>query len=247
MTVDPLGLMSEVDRATERLLRNVADLPELEAPSRLPGWSRGALLARIIDNAEAYAAVLTAVAQGREPPRVTDLPATPARPATALPTGPHTDQHADLLARLRASAAHFAEAVATMPLTAWRVDVVCRRALRRPAAALLWERLRVVELHHVDLDVGYSPADWSDGFSHRLLHDLVTECGKRDAPPLVLSPLGAGHPLMIGKLMIGTAADGVPTVRGPVRHLAGWLSGRGDGDGLTVVPEGPLPSPPISM
>ena len=154
MTVDPLGLMSEVDRVyLSGYSGTWRTSPELKAPSRLPGWSRGALLAHIINNAEAYAAVLTAVAQGREPPRVTDLPATPARPATALPTGPRTDQHADLLARLRASAAHFAEAVATMPLTAWRVGVVCRRALRRPAAALLWERLRVVELHHVDLDV----------------------------------------------------------------------------------------------
>ena len=236
MTVDPLGLMSEVDRATERLLRNVADLrdADLEAPSRLTGWSRGALLARIADNARTAAALLTAAAHGHvaphATPRVTDTP-----PPAAGSVAAH-------LRDLRASADQFADAAAAMPLAAWGVEVTYGDAPPRPAAALIWDRLRVVELHHVDLDVGYSTADWSEAFSHRLLHDVVTGCGDRRIPPVVLAPIGTGHPLMIG-----TATDGVPTVRGPLTRLAGWLTGRGDGDGLTVEPEGPLPSPPIWM
>ncbi|SDZ10274.1 maleylpyruvate isomerase [Micromonospora pattaloongensis] len=239
MTVDPLGLMAEVDRATDRLLRTVAGLrdDELRTPSLLPGWTRGHVLAHIARNADGYVDLLTAAATGaRVPQRVS---------VAARDTDIEADAHRPLaahLADLRDSASRFADAVNAMPAPGWRVEVEPSLGPRRPAAMLMWGRLREVEVHHVDLRAGYTAADWPEAFSHRLLHEVVTGYGGRgDAPPLVLSPADAGHALMIGE------ADGAPRVSGPAHSLAGWLTGRGDGDGLTIAPTGPLPTPPIWM
>jgi hypothetical protein len=58
------------------------------------------------------------------------------------------------------------------------------------AAMLPWARLREVEVHHVDLDAGYTPEDWSDAFALRLLREIVTGA-KPDAPAMVLRPFGS--------------------------------------------------------
>ena len=51
------------------------------------------------------------------------------------------------------------------------------RVRRRRATAYGWEipllRIREVEIHHVDLDAGYTPAHWSDDFVHRTLDQLA--------------------------------------------------------------------------
>src|SRR5690242_1563651 len=54
MTMDPLVLIDEVDRATERLLTTVGELDDdqLAAPSLLPGWSRGHVVTHIARNAD---------------------------------------------------------------------------------------------------------------------------------------------------------------------------------------------------
>ena len=39
------------------------------------------------------------------------------------------------------------------------------RGNTHPAWYTLWRRLTEVELHHVDLGVGYRPADWPEPFA----------------------------------------------------------------------------------
>jgi maleylpyruvate isomerase len=236
VTADPLVLLTEVDRATQRLLRTAEplDAADMAAPSLLPGWSRAHVLTHLARQADSLVNLLTAARTGED---ILQYPSAAARDAD-IEAGAGRPP-AELLTDLRAAATRFAEAAAAMPPEAWAAVVRTSRG-PRVAATLPWGRLREVEVHHVDLVAGYRPASWSDGFSHRLLHEVATDMGeRRGAPAMVLHPLETGHELTIGK------ADGAPTVTSPVRELAAWLAGRTRGEGLRVAPEGPLPVPPV--
>ncbi|TDB69889.1 maleylpyruvate isomerase family mycothiol-dependent enzyme, partial [Micromonospora sp. KC721] len=139
---------------------------------------------------------------------------------------------------LRRSAERFTEAVAAMPVGAWSATVETHRG-PWPAAMLVWGRLREVEVHHVDLAVGYRPADWPPAFAQHLLHEVVSNLtGRADTPAMVLRFDGTRHALVIGE------PEGAPVVTGPPAELAAWLIGRSRGDTLAVTPDGPLPTPP---
>lgn len=236
MTTDPLALGPELDQATERMLTTAAGLDDaaLAGPSRLPGWTRGHVLAHLARNADSYVNLLTSARTGQHIPpyaspqaRVDGIEAGAGRPL------------AEQLDDLRETAERLRQAVAAMPPEAWAVAVETYRGPRLAATAV-WGRLREVEVHHVDLASGYAPADWSEAFGYRLLREVVADLGRRDgAPQLVLRPEGTGHPLTIGA--------GGPEVTGSVQKLAGWLTGRGDGGGLHVDPPGPLPALPDWM
>nr|WP_230415388.1 maleylpyruvate isomerase family mycothiol-dependent enzyme [Micromonospora tarapacensis] len=233
--MDPLLLTGEVDDATARLLRTAAGLDpaDLAAPSLLPGWSRGHVLAHLARNADGFVNLLASAGTGRPIPmyasaaaRTADISAGASRP---------TEEHLD---DLRRSADRFAEAVAAMPVQAWAATVETRRG-PWPAALLVWGRLRELEIHHVDLAAGYRPADWSTHFGQRLLHEVAGGfAGRDDAPPMVLRFDGSSHELVIGD------RERAPVVAGSAADLAAWLTGRDTGGTLTVTPDGQLPRPP---
>ncbi|HEX8343480.1 MAG TPA: maleylpyruvate isomerase family mycothiol-dependent enzyme [Actinoplanes sp.] len=232
MTMDPLVLMTDVETATERLLRNAAALDgaAVAEPSRLPGWTRGHVLTHLARNADAYTNLLTWARTGVETPAY----ATATARAEGIETGagrPVDDQIADL----RAAAERFADAAAAMPAQAWTFVLP---ATGLPAAAVPWGRLREVEVHHVDLDAGYTPEDWTEAFAHRLLREIVGKVSAHpETPALVLRPDGVEHAVTLGD------PAGATTVSGPVRSIAAWLAGRDDGSSLRVSPEGTLPTP----
>jgi len=228
--MDPLVLLTDVDRATDNLLRAAADLDPavVSAPSLLPGWTVGHVLTHIARNADAYTNLLTWARTGVETPAY----ASPAAREAAIAEGagrPLREQLADI----RAAHDRFADAGAAMPAQAWTFQL---DFIKLPAAGVPWARLREVEVHHVDLGRGYTPADWSDAFALRLLREVVTTASP-EFPPMILRPYGIDHPLTIG------TADEPPVVGGPTKSLAAWLSGRGDGADLTVSPDGELPTP----
>jgi maleylpyruvate isomerase len=239
VSVDPLVLMTEVDRATDRLLTTVAGFdgePAVNAPSLLPGWTRGHVLAHVARNADGLTNLLTWARTGVMSPQYASSRSREADIAAGAPRPP-TEQLDDV----RESAARFADAAARMPAAGWSVLLDIPGAPQR-AARVVWRRLREVEVHHVDLDAGYTSADWPDAFSHRLLHEVVAGFADRsDAPRLRLRPDGLGHELVIGD------PDAAPAVSGPAHALAAWLTGRSSGGGLTVVPDAPLPVPPAWM
>ncbi|MGN9775756.1 maleylpyruvate isomerase family mycothiol-dependent enzyme [Micromonospora sp. H33] len=235
MTTDPLLLTGEVDDATARLLRTAAtfDEADLAAPSLLPGWTRGHVLAHLARNADGFVNLLTAARTGERIPMYASAAARNADIEAGAPRPP--DVHLD---DLRRTADRFAEAVAAMPVEAWGVTVETRRG-PWPAAMLVWGRLREIEVHHVDLAAGYRPADWPEAFGHRLLHEVATGLAERpDAPPMVLRFDGSRHELVVGD------RSAAPTVTGAAPELAAWLIGRSPGTVLTVTPDGPLPTPP---
>jgi maleylpyruvate isomerase len=103
----------------------------------------------------------------------------------------------------------------------------------------VWGRLREVEVHHVDLALGYRPDDWTTAFSQRLLRELVHQLDARpETTALVLHPTDLDHPLTIG------GGPDARQVSGPSAELAAWLAGRSAGETLVFSPAGAPPSPP---
>ncbi|SCG45860.1 maleylpyruvate isomerase family mycothiol-dependent enzyme [Micromonospora coxensis] len=235
MTTDPLLLAGEVDDATARLLRTVdsLDAAAVAAPSLLPGWTRGHVLAHLARNADGFVNLLTSARTGEQLP----MYASPTARAADIEAGAARSPEAHL-DDLRRSAQRFAEAVAAVPAQAWSATVETRRG-PWPAAMLVWGRLREIEVHHVDLAAGYRPADWPPAFAGHLLHEVAGGLAERaDAPAMVLRYDGSRHELAIGE------RTNAPLVTGPPAELAAWLIGRSSGDGLTVTPDGALPTPP---
>jgi maleylpyruvate isomerase len=230
MTMDPLVMLTDVDAATDDLLRTVADLDPAAVghPSRLPGWTVGHVLTHVARNADALTNLLTWARTGVETPPY----ASPEAREAGIREGagrPLREQLEDI----RAAHERFADAGAAMPAEAWAFRLPW---LGQSAAAVPWTRLREVTVHHTDLGLGHTPADWSDAFALRLLREVVAGAGP-DQPAMRLRPYGIEHALTIGD------HPDPPVVGGPTKSIAAWLTGRGDGADLTVSPDGELPTP----
>ncbi|GEC04199.1 maleylpyruvate isomerase [Streptomyces spinoverrucosus] len=221
--------LASVRDATERLLTAVAkmDNAAVTEPSRLPGWSRGHVLAHLARNADALVNVL----EGR-PMYVSGE----ARDADIERDAPRA---LDIqLADVRESAARFARA-GEAPAD-WSRVVELRNGVTDSASRVPFRRWVEVELHHVDLGIGFE------------LEDLPTEFTEREID--FLADRFTGHPdVPHTRLTDGTrawstgraAGETEIIVTGSPADLLGWLAGRRDGSGLTVA-DGPLPSlPPL--
>ncbi|MFF8477464.1 maleylpyruvate isomerase family mycothiol-dependent enzyme [Streptomyces sp. NPDC015414] len=218
-----------VQDATERLLTAVAKLDNaaLAEPSRLPGWTRGHVLAHLARNADALVNVLEGrpmyeSAEARDADIERDAP----RPLEAQ------------LTDVRESAAGFRRA-GDVPAD-WTRTVELRNGVTDSAARLPFRRWAEVDLHHVDLGIGYE------------LEDLPAEFTERETA--FLADRFAGHPdVPATHLTDGTrawrtgreAAVAEVTVSGAPADVLGWLAGRREGTALEVT-GGALPKlPPL--
>lgn len=228
--IDHAHDLTSVREATERLLSAASALDDaaVAAPSRLPGWTRGHVLAHLSRNADALVNVLRGLpmypsAEARE----ADIERDAVRPLAAQ------------LDDLRASADRF-RAEGEVPAD-WGRTVELRNGVTDLAARVPFRRLVEVELHHVDLGVGYELEDLPKEFTGREI-DFLTErfAGHRDVPATTVVAED-GRTWTTG----GGAAGGPVTVRGTAADLLGWLAGRRDGSALDVS-NGTLPAlPPL--
>ncbi|MCS0637358.1 maleylpyruvate isomerase family mycothiol-dependent enzyme [Streptomyces sp. LP05-1] len=225
--------LASVQEATERLLSAVARLDDaaLGRPSRLPGWTRGHLLAHVARNADALVNVLAGrpmyiSAEARD----ADIERDARRPLD------------EQLADLRESADRVRRA-GEAPAD-WERTVELRNGVTDRAARLPFRRLVEVEIHHVDLDVGYELEDLPAAFTEREISFLADRFSGNPAvaPARLLATGGGGG---AGEWRTGGDQGAPVTVSGPAAELVGWLAGRRDGSGLEVT-GGPLPSlPPL--
>ncbi|MER6912820.1 maleylpyruvate isomerase family mycothiol-dependent enzyme [Streptomyces sp. NPDC000594] len=212
--INPLRDLDSVREATERLLSAVEalDRERLSGPSRLPGWTRGHVLAHLSRNADAIVNVLEgrpmyASAGAREADIERDAP----RPLDVQLADAH-----DSDARFRS--------VARLPAD-WNRVVALRNGVTDRAARLPFRRLVEVELHHVDLDIGYELEDLPEEFTRREIAFLAERfTGARDVPPIALTA-ASGETWSTG----GTTGSPM-RVEGPAPALLGWLAGRRDPD-----------------
>ena len=211
--------LASVHDATERLRTDAAttmDNASVAGPSRLPGWSRGHVLAHLARNADA----LVNVVQGR--PMYDSAEARDADIERDAPR-PLDVQLADLrdsAARLRTAWAATAD---------WSHTVELRNGVTDSASRVPFRRWAEVELHHVDLDIGYELEDLPAEFTERETGFLAERfLGHPGVPPTRLTD-GARE------WRTGREADTPEvTATGAPAELLGWLAGRRDGSALAV-------------
>ncbi|MEU3944852.1 maleylpyruvate isomerase family mycothiol-dependent enzyme [Streptomyces sp. NPDC029526] len=221
--------LASVQAATERLLTAVAALDDtaVTQSSRLPGWTRGHVLAHLARNADALVNVMEGrpmyvSAEAREADIERDAP----RPVT------------DQLADLRESAARF-DAVCAAE-SDWTRTVELRNGVTDRAGRVPFRRWAEVALHHVDLGIGHELEDLPAEFVRREIGFLAERfTGHRDVPATRLGTTDGRS------WTTGGAGDVPVVVEGSPADLVGWLAGRRDGSGLTVK-NGALPAlPPL--
>ncbi|MFF0598359.1 maleylpyruvate isomerase family mycothiol-dependent enzyme [Streptomyces antibioticus] len=227
--IDHAHDLESLQDATERLLVAVGKLDNASVaePSLLPGWSRGHVLAHLARNADA----LVNVFEGR--PMYADAAVREADIERDAPR-PLPEQLTDVresAERLRRAAAVPAD---------WSRTVELRNGVTDTAARVPFRRWVEVELHHVDLGIGYTLEDLPAEFTERETAFLAERfTGHPEVPPTRLTDgTRVWH--------TGREADAPEaTVTGSPADLLGWLAGRRDGSALTVA-GGPLPAlPPL--
>ncbi|MFJ7147040.1 maleylpyruvate isomerase family mycothiol-dependent enzyme [Streptomyces sp. NPDC100445] len=222
----------ELTRAAERLLAAVAGLSDADiaAPSRLPGWTRAHVLSHLAAQAPGLERLLTWARTGVRTPQYASREARDAE----IEAGARL-RAAELVARVRQSAAHWQRTAETLPGPAWDAVVVPFTGEVCTPRRILVIRLRELVLHLVDLDVGHEVADIPPATRDIVLADVLGYYARAEGVPSFTVHGAGGEEL-------ARFGDGGPTVSGTAADLLAWLSGRGTGDTLDA--PGGLPALP---
>ena len=215
-------LLALLDAGTRRLVRTIDGLPDehYPQPSLLPGWSRAHVIAHLTLNAEGLSAALEGVHEGRQVPMYSSQEARDGD-IVALATSAAPSRLRD---RFLASTTVIGEWVEELADNL--ADTVIERTpggRQFPAGNVGDMRLREVEIHHADLALDYTAADWPPDFVALLLDARVAAYDGAAGFTAHASDLDRSW----------TFGAGGPTVSGAGTALAWWATGRGTGDGLT--------------
>ncbi|MBT2456383.1 maleylpyruvate isomerase family mycothiol-dependent enzyme [Streptomyces sp. ISL-86] len=223
--------LRSVRKATDRLLTAVAkvDNATLAEESHLPGWTRGHILAHLARNADA----LVNVFEGRPmyesaAARDADIERDAPRPLEIQ------------LADVRETSERFlAQGEVDQD---WSRTVELRNGVTDLASNVPFRRLVEVELHHVDLNIGYTLGDLPEEFARREIAFLADRwAGRPEVPPVTLR---THHDDSVWKT--GSTEGDPVTLSGPLSELLGWLAGRELKGAHLSVEGGPLPAlPPL--
>ncbi|MFD0691720.1 maleylpyruvate isomerase family mycothiol-dependent enzyme [Actinomadura fibrosa] len=231
---EPGALLCKIIAATDRLISGVDGLGDgdMRVPSLLPGWTRGHVLTHVARNADGGTRLLTWARTGEPAREYASL----ATRAAEIEDGAGRGA-AELVADVRISAGRFADAYARMPAHAWQRTVEWTTGKRRPAHRIADARLCEVLVHHVDLGVGFTPADWpADFVADQLAIVTAAFSAREDAPAMRIHATDTGARYDI--------PGGGPVVRGRQASLLAWLMGRSAGADLDA-DGGVLPAPPF--
>lgn len=226
--------LAAIDAASERLMTTAAKLTDqdLREPSRLPGWTRGHVLAHLVRNADSCWNLLEWARTGAEIPQ---YPSDEARDAgiEANAGRPITE----LRAELRIAVERFALQAGTMPEPAWQHTIKARAGWSHPTWYVLRRRWRELEAHHLDLDFGYTHIDWPLTYVRWELTETL-------AAIRLDGGLAAGRVRATDLDVDVDLGDG-PEISGSGNELLGWLTGRGGAasDGWPTPPSWPMPAP----
>ncbi|MGW3246448.1 maleylpyruvate isomerase family mycothiol-dependent enzyme [Streptomyces sp. NPDC001070] len=236
---DPDHDAAELREATERLIDAVAAMPpaSVAEPSRLPGWTRGHVLAHLARNADSLVNLLIWARTGEETPQYasTDSRNKDIEDGAGRMLSEHLDD-------LRISADRLALAIGELPAQNWAAQVVMRSGHVIAAAEIPYIRLMEIYFHHVDLGLEYTCAHFPEDFAARELGAIIDDLSGHEGVAAVrIHDTDSGE-----KWVIGAANEPELTVGGPRHALLAWVSGRSDGEGLTAQPDVPLPVlPPL--
>jgi maleylpyruvate isomerase len=173
-----------VQEATRRLVDAAAGLDddEMSAPCALPGWSRAELLTHVARNADSMRGLAEAALAGEIG---VQYPGGVEQRRAGIAAG-RFQPAAVVLNDLRTATDALYNAWRQLPPSAW--DAMGRMAGgERTLRETVIVRWREVEVHHLDLDIGYTPMDWPVAFVDRALDEVVHTLPARaahDRPPI---------------------------------------------------------------
>ena len=171
----PATEIDQVRRATRQVLRALDDLTDEQAgaPSRLPDWTRAEVVTHLARNADGIRGMVEAAARGEI---VAMYPGGAEQRAAGIAAG-RGAHAAALRADLRSAHDRLMEAWDALPDDAWDRPGLARR--ERTMRDFVWVRRREVEIHAVDLDLGYEASDWPIGFVREALDEIFTTFRER--------------------------------------------------------------------
>src|SRR5687767_4539846 len=146
-------LIAELPSASRRLLDTLTQLPDdaVLRPSLLPGWTVGHVLTHIARNADALVNLCDWALTGVRKPmyvsteaRVADIAEGASRPL------------AEQVEDITAAQARLMERFEDLPAVAWTAPVVWPSGTPGTAYQVVPARLNELEVHHVDLGLGYT-------------------------------------------------------------------------------------------
>jgi maleylpyruvate isomerase len=228
------SILADVGARTLELVLRARLLTESEvsAPSRLPGWTRGHVLAHLADNADAFAAVLARAGEADD----AGLMYVSAESRDRSIEAGALRSSANHLTHLVGSAHRLAAAWRELPADRLGATVSGTAGWTRPVRDVPWMRWRELALHAVDLGwpAGFTPGD---PLVERLLDEsLQTLAARPGAPALAVTDTDRGVACTVG------SSPGPVRVDGSTSELALWVTGRSDGGSLAA--SGPLPALP---
>jgi maleylpyruvate isomerase len=193
---------------------------DYRASSLLPGWSRGHVLAHCARNADGQTRMLLAAMHGQvavqypggDAQREADITAGAARPGRLI------------LEDVRAAIDRVEDTWRQMPPDAWDKPTGARIG-QRPAWQSVWARWRETEMHHVDLDVGYTHDDWPAEFVRLMLPRLLATLESRLPDEVAVRVETDGREWSRAGVTAAVSADPL-TVRGSAPVVLCWLTGR---------------------
>ncbi len=146
----------------DRLIASLEAVDDVVArrPSRLPDWTIGHVLTHIARNADSFVRILEAAAEGQQ---VTQYPGGPAQRTGEIETGA-TRPAAAIVNDVRSATARLDAAFRDAQPAAWAGTCVVGHGSTITCDDLPRRRRREVEVHHVDLGLGYEPGDWPEDF-----------------------------------------------------------------------------------
>jgi maleylpyruvate isomerase len=193
---------------------------DCRAPSLLPGWSRGHVLAHWARNADGQTRMLLAAMRGEvaaqypggDAQREADIETGAARPARLI------------LQDTRAAIDRVEAAWRRMPPAAWSRPTGARIG-QRPAWRSVWARWRETEIHHVDLDAGYTHDHWPAEFVSLMLPRVLPTLDSRVPGEVAVQVQVTGQNWPLASAAAATSDDPV-VVRGAASAVLCWLAGR---------------------
>lgn len=203
------AILDATQESQDRLLAALADVDEsdLYGDSELPGWTRGHVLAHLARSADAVNRLAEGVLADTEPDM---YPGGPDGRAAAIEEGSRRPKTL-MLADLDFSGSRSLITMRSIPADAHGTPVKWRMPVF--ASDLPRLRWREVEIHHVDLSIGYTPLSWSESFVEATLATELPSLDRR-APGIVVPDL-------------------------PRAELLAWLIGRPTRSGLPELPAWP--------
>ncbi|WP_017557282.1 maleylpyruvate isomerase family mycothiol-dependent enzyme [Nocardiopsis baichengensis] len=221
--------------ATARLLATCERLTDADvpAPTPLPGWTRGHVLNHLARQAPALGRLLEWARTGVENRQY------PSREARDTEIEQGADRSAaDLVADIVRTAGDLEQSMLALPDAAWGRRIRPFTGEECTPRRILVIRLRELEVHHADLDMGYELSAAPEEATRIVLEDVVRYfSAHEDVPPMELRDL---HGAPVG--VLGGRGAMSRTVAGAPGDLLGWLAGRTKGEWLSC-PQG-LPDLP---